>query len=542
MPPALLDDVLIGARLLARLPGFLRAGRGFGDGRALLERRLRSRSADFLALVRQGVFGQRASPYRALFRGYGCEYGDLERLVAREGLEGALGALLRGGVYLTLDELKGRAPVVRGSTWVMAGPRRLRNPAAARHLPMRSSGSSGRRTTLAVDLAFVREASVDYELVLQARGVGDRWRHASWGVPGGADLYRVVRCLAVGRVLDGWFWQVDPAQRALSARYRWSTRLLRLACLLGGRRLPRPVAVPSTAPRPLVEWMAGILRRGAVPHLMTSPSAAVRLAEAAAAAGVDLAGAQLSVGGEPMTAARLAAIGQVGARAVPQYAATEFGVVLAAGCLAPRAADELHLVEDMVAAVQPGAAAARRDVPADALLLSAVRPRAPLVLINVALGDRAALGSRACGCPLEGLGWTTHVQGIRSHRQLTAGGMTVPDRTVEHILEHVLPRRFGGVSADYQLIEEEEAGGHPRLTLLVHPRVGVIEEREVTATFLNALGEGPGRVIALQWRDAGFLKIERRAPTPSAGGKVLLVSRVPPAAAPAASGGQRAGP
>ena len=37
------------------------------------------------------------------------------------------------------------------------------------------------------------------------------------------------------------------------------------------------------------------------------------------------------------------------------------------------------------------------------------------------MGDRAAVAERACGCPLERLGWTTHLQDIRSYEKLTAG-------------------------------------------------------------------------------------------------------------------------
>ena len=38
----------------------------------------------------------------------GCELGDLETLVAQEGLEGTLARLLESGVYLTFDEFKDR--------------------------------------------------------------------------------------------------------------------------------------------------------------------------------------------------------------------------------------------------------------------------------------------------------------------------------------------------------------------------------------------------------------------------------------------------
>jgi hypothetical protein len=524
--PPVLDDALIGARLLARVPRLVRAVEGDADARSDLARRLRNRAGDFLTLVKRGVFAQRNNPYHALLRRCGCDYGDLARLVTRDGLEAALRSLFREGVYLTLDELKGRQPIVRGSTVVEAGPGRLRNTAAGRHLPMRSSGSTGRRTTLAIDISLLREGSVDYGLVIGARGAGDRWRHATWGVPGGADVIRVLRCLAVDGILDGWFWQVDPGSGRLPLRYRWSAGVLRLACALGGRRLPSRIAVPPAGPEPIVRWMAAVLAAGRVPHLMTFPSAAVRVAEAARAMGVDLHGAQFSLGGEPTTAARLATVRGTGAVAVPHYGASELGTLVAFGCLAPAETDDLHLLQHVVAAIQPGPDADGTALPDDTVLLTSLRPRAPLILINADLGDRATLGPRNCGCALQDLGWTTHLHTIRSHRQLSAGGMTISDHAVSRILEQVLPAKLGGGPADYQLVEDEREDGRARIRLVIGPAVGPVDSEHAAEVFFDALAEdGPSRIAALQWRHAGVLQVERRAPGLTPGGKVLLVGR-----------------
>jgi hypothetical protein len=112
---SLLEDGAIGLRLLWRLPMALRRPISLEQARAILRRRLERREADFLALVCQAIYANPGSPYRQLLSLAGCEYGDLERLVGRDGLERALQVLYRGGVYLTVDELKGRRPIVRGS-------------------------------------------------------------------------------------------------------------------------------------------------------------------------------------------------------------------------------------------------------------------------------------------------------------------------------------------------------------------------------------------------------------------------------------------
>ena len=109
-------ELLSGARLLWQLPRFLRQRVRLDQARETVRVRLMRRGPDFLAHLRHFVFGQPSSPYRRLLGLAGCEYGDLERLVAQEGLEGALAELAHRGVYLTVDEFKGRRVVRRGST------------------------------------------------------------------------------------------------------------------------------------------------------------------------------------------------------------------------------------------------------------------------------------------------------------------------------------------------------------------------------------------------------------------------------------------
>src|SRR5262245_4938683 len=138
-----IQETLLGARLLVSLVPFLRAPVGLAEARALLRQRLEHRERDFLALVRDAVYANPGSPYRTLLELAGCEPGDLERVVTRDGLEAGLRVLYRAGVYLTVEEFKGRRPVVRGSTSFEVDPRSLRNPIGARHLPVLTGGSRG---------------------------------------------------------------------------------------------------------------------------------------------------------------------------------------------------------------------------------------------------------------------------------------------------------------------------------------------------------------------------------------------------------------
>ncbi len=527
--PAVTSDLLAGTQLLARLPGFLRRPVGVDQARRELAHRLETRGATFLDLVRGAIYARPESPYARLLRHAGCEYGDLERLVRTEGVEGALQALLAEGVYLTVEEFKGRRPVQRGATSVEADPVRLRNPLAGCDLPAHSGGSRSQGTPVGWDLASVWDRAVDLCLAQAARGPARR-RYGVWGVPGSGAIAHLLDVAARGAVPERWFSQVDPRAPVVRARYRGSVRVVRLAARLAGVRLPAPIHAPLDAPQPVLGWLAGVLRESDTPEILGYPSAILHLAEAALRAGVRLDGLEVITGGEPVTATRLAVMRRAGIRVFPRYAVIEAGL-LGEGCLMPEGPDDVHIVSDLVALVQPDAARPHPVLPRGALLVSALRATAPFVLLNASLGDTAILDPRPCGCGLATLGWTARLRTIRSFEKLTAKGMTFLDVDVAQVLEETLPARFGGHPGDYQLVEDEAADGRARLRLLVHPRVGPIDPAAVTDAFLSALGPAGGTagIMAQVWRDAGLLTIERRAPATTISGKVLHLHRNGPA-------------
>jgi hypothetical protein len=292
---------------------------------------------------------------------------------------------------------------------------------------------------------------------------------------------------------------------------------------LAGVPLPRPIHVPLADPAPIVDWLGTVLGAGRTPHLATYASAAVRLCDAAIAKGIGLRGAQLTLSGEPITETRLAAVRRAGVTAVPQYGASEAGGTIGHGCLAPTAADDIHVFDDLRAIVQPDGTTTDSALPPGALLFTTLCATAPFVLLNVSLGDQGVLERRRCGCPLEHVGWTTHVSAIRSYEKLTSGGIRLFDMDLIGLLEKTLPARFGGGSTDYQLVEDEKSDGQPRVTLIVDPAVGALDTRAVVDALLDAIGAGSGaeRVAGLLWRDSGLVEVERRRPDAGPGGKVL---------------------
>ena len=96
----------------------------------------------------------------------------------------------------------------------------------------------------------------------------------------------------------------------------------------------------------------------------------------------------------------------------------------------------------------------------DALLVTALRPACPKVLLNTGIGDSAVMERRRCGCIFDELGYDLHLHTVRSFEKLTGEGATFLGVDVIHVLEEILPAEFGGSLADYQLLEEFLAQEH----------------------------------------------------------------------------------
>src|SRR5690606_1374585 len=124
----------------------------------------------------------------------GLTHADVTALVQRDGLEGALAALCRAGVYLTADELAGRGPVVRGRTRFTVSPSDLRSPWAQTHLTGRSSGSrSATPTAIALDLDAMLEQLSASRLSFAAAGCTAEWAEAVWAPPGSIGIVHSLR-------------------------------------------------------------------------------------------------------------------------------------------------------------------------------------------------------------------------------------------------------------------------------------------------------------------------------------------------------------
>jgi hypothetical protein len=332
-------------------------------------------------------------------------------------------------------------------------------------------------------------------------------------------MFRLLKYSAFGATVSAWFTPVDPAAVGLHPRYRLADRSVRWLSRLAGRPLPRASIASVSDPLPFARWLSATLAAGRTPHSVVLTSAAVRLALAAEESGIDVAGAQLVLGGEPVTEARLGVLERAGIVAVPRYGSMETGPIGYA-CLAPKATDDVHLLRDLHTVIRAG-----RSVPAlppDALLVSSLAATSPFTLLNLSLGDRAVVEERACGCAFERPGLTVHLRDIRSFEKLTGAGVTFLGADVVRVLEMDLPRQVGGAPTDYQLVESATEDGLPRVTLVVHPRLGPLDEDRVLTVLLDTLAPGDGgeHLMGLVLRQGASLTVERRPPHVGRSGKV----------------------
>jgi hypothetical protein len=493
--------------------GFLRTTITIDDAQAYVRRAIEAREENFLQVVRTAVFAQEGSPYRALCRHAGLEFGDIEACVRRDGLEPALDRLAQEGVFVTVNEFRGRDPIRRGRFELPVRAGDFDSPLSTSHLTNRSGGSTGqpRPVPFHLDLAV---STTPIEMVfLDVAGIRNRpmglYRTC---LPNIAGFVKTLYQLRMGHVVERWFSEKKMADGLREWPYALFTLYLHLAADFHGRGIPLPEHTPPENAARVAEWLAAKKAEGTPAVLDAVASTAVRVAHAALKNGLDISGSAFRVSSEPFTEGRAAICSRAGVRAYPHYAMTETGMA-GLPCLTPEEVDEVHVLKDRVAVIQRRQEIAGCEAAVDALYVTALVPTASRVVINLESGDCGVLRSRACGCALGALGMNDTLHTIRSYEKLTSAGVTFVSFDLDALLERVLPAAFGGAPSDYQLVEGE-IDGLPRVDVVISPRVGPVDEPRVVqavVAFLSARDAGH-RLMARVLREGAGLGVLRREP------------------------------
>jgi hypothetical protein len=489
----------------------------------MVQDHLARRETDFLQRIERDVYQNRRSPYLTLLRGAGIGLEDVRAAVGGKGLEATLSDLRDAGVYLSFEEYKGRVPIVRGARTYRIDPADFAVRGSASAYESTTGGSTGPSVRVPQSLAQQAEQAIYtglfFDLWMPRKAKVALWRSERPN----ASLNAIFRLSFVGHPPAAWFTPMASAgeRPPWQSRARLKSALRALRCQ--GLEIPDPEYVPLAEAHRIAEWIAAEKRAGLTTMIQCNVSSAVRVCDAARRHGIDIAGARFFMLSEPLTEAKRREIEAVGAVPVSTYSAVDAGW-LAITCMNPLAADDMHVCKDVAAIIARRRPHPGTDDAIDSFLVTTFAPSNPLFLLNVEFDDFGLLEDRDCGCPLARLGLDQHVSRVRSFAKLTAEGTTIPSANIALIIEEALPRRFGGASVDYQLLEED-LGSATRLTIVVSPRVGAIEENYVIAEFLREVRAGHAalREASRLWEDSRALRVVRAEPVLTPRGKLMPV-------------------
>ena len=510
-------------RFTSGLRPFLKEPITLEQSHQMIGRRLASRESNLLTVVRRAVYENKQSPYLKLLNLAGCEYGDLERMVRSDGIEHSLRTLRREGVYTSIEEFKGKKELIRGDKVFRFRESDFDNPLVSRHLEASSGGTRSAGTRTAYDFDFLTQSWASCDVVrFNAYGVA-QVPFAMWlpVMPGAGPIW-LLSLAKAGILPVRWFSPVEKRGFRPSLKNRMGTNYIVRAGRAFGARLPTPEYIAPSDASVVAHWMADTAKQSGGCCLGTYTSLAVRVCQQARTDGIDIGGTAFIVGGEPITATKRSEIEAAGAAVYPDYTFMEAGIVGYA-CTNPAAVDEMHLRTDIFALVQYPRPVPHAAASVDAFLFTTLLPSAPKILLNLESGDYGVVENRHCGCRFEELGLTQHVHSIRGFDRLTGTGMTFVGTDLVRIVEDVLPAKLGGASTDYQMVEEEDARGHTRMSVLVNPEVGELDEADVIRTILDELSKGKDaqRMMARIWAETGTLRVIRQRPIETVRGKLL---------------------
>ena len=487
---------------------------------------LENRQSNLLTTVKKTIYENEKSPHLKLLRYSGCEYGDFEKLVLSEGIEESLRKLKARGVYISLEEFKGKKAAVRGSSSFAFMESDFDNPLLEKQLETRTGSSRSHGTKVSINFVRYYKYAALNRAVLEAHGAYGRpavlWLPI---MPSAAWLFTTLRLAKIGIPTIKWFSQVDAGRVKPQLSKRLATNYAIYAGKLSGANVfPKPEYVDLGKSSRVSAYIAEVLKKGRGCLVETYTNSAVRVCQAAVEKGIDLSSAVFGVAGEPLTETKAREIRASGATIINMYGGTDIGMV-GFSCVNPVITDDIHLSTDDKAIIQHKRKAPYGEAEVDAFLFTSISDITAKILLNVENGDYGVIEKRDCGCYLEKLGYKYHVHSIRGFDKLTGEGMTFLGTNLLMIMEEVLPARFGGASIDYQMVEEEDDKGQTRVSVVVSPKVGEIDENEVIRTIISELGKGRDtqRMMAEMWSQANTLRIKRVRPYTTAAGKLLAL-------------------
>ncbi len=487
----------------------------------VVKEQLANREQNFISKVRIGVFANERSPYRNLFAEARIDLPKLESLVKHAGVEGALEELRTKDVYIKYEEFKSLNAGRSEYAEKFGKDTNFNNPLSRLGMTLRSSGSRSAGTRVFMDLSHVRAGS-QHRVIRQAMfGINQAETVRYFPIlPDAGGVRGMIMDNFNGNTISAWFCPIDPKRAPLF--YRMATSYALAVLRLAGGQVVKPQYVPLSDVRPIARFIAERKKHGARSAFRGYATTGVRVCAAAEQEGLDLSGTYFSMTGEPVTQAKYDKIRAAGAVPIVSYASVDAGQIGAA-CPHGQGPDDLHLLTNRLALIRHKRRLPEFGMEVNPFLVTSLMPTAPLVLINVETDDYGELSERPCDCILGQLGLTRRVSKVRSFVKLTTEGMTFVGTDLIDVIESELPSKFGGGPLDYQLLEQEDAGGITSMSLRVSPDVGAVDEKaivELLYASVRASGGG-GPLFSEIWREGNSIRVVREKPFATRAGKVF---------------------
>jgi hypothetical protein len=468
-----------------------------------IKNRLNNREETFLRLIKASVFENQSSPYLTLFRLANYSYKDVESLFLKNGLESALSQLREDGIYLTIEEFKGKREIIRNGETFKFREKDFDNPFLRSTYEAQSGGTRSAGTRVRVDFDFLAQKSLYHALMFEMHGLKNS-PLAIWLplYPSGPGLNSVLRFTSIGKTPDKWFTHIEKGNFKISWNKRLGTNYVIKMGKFFGAGIPKPEFVALNEAGKVAKWINRTLQEHESICLYTFASSAVRICYAAEEMNLRIGGAKFFVTGEPLSPKKRQIIESTGCNAIPVFGVTEGGSI-GYGCNIPYKCDAVHSFKDTMGVIQHKRSVLDSDVTVDAFLFTSLLPSTPKIFINVESGDFGVIEQKDCGCLFGQLGLSDHIYNIRSFEKLTGEGVTFVDTDIVNIVEVVFPQKFGGTITDYQIVEREYDDGITRLEILVSPALGPVDESKVISTFLSEIRNGNCKFTADTWSQTG---------------------------------------
>jgi hypothetical protein len=479
------------------------------------------REETFLICAKKLIYENFMSPYRRLLEASHIGYLDLERLVRKNGIVTALQELKEAGVYITFEEFKGKKAVFRHNQKWLFKPKDFLNPRNQGFCPVLSGASRGSGTKISWGLDYLMQKAIHEGLIFDLHGCLQN-PLAMWypTYPAQTVLYHLrmqkLRMPIIDRFSQTKNWLpvslYDKSILFLKHVYHSFFNPFYLV----------PKHVDLSRAIELVAWIVEHRNITGSCTVLTYVSSAIRICLAAEERGTDISGTLFFVAGEPLTATKRKEIEKMGCRVINGYYFTEGGLIGSSCFNSAKSKNDVHFFSDTFEMIQHRRRIDKLEIMVDAFLMTTLYVNTPVVMLNLENGDYGEVVDSKCHCPFTQYGFTRRIQKIKSHEKITAEGVTYYIGDMISMMEEVFPRIFGGVSIDYQLVEENDKNGLHRLTIYVNPRVGTVDEGKAKNVLFEGLSDGFRSDVRVQlWNQVQTLTVKSDFPIVTAGQKIL---------------------